>query len=151
MRWQLWLPRLELRRPDHHTEHRLTPPVPVLLPSGWTWLQTSSLPGELLCVTWVQVGVWFQGCSPTCWQARGAPAQEAPAFPQTPRRLTRPPRRSWRRITTAARSTLVSTSRSTDTRETPTVSQADSLVPSGHVSRIWFQGIFGNLIEFNQM
>lgn len=116
-----------------HTEHHLTRPVPVLLPSEWTWLRTSSPPGALLCATWAQAGGWFQGCSPTCWLARGAPAPGAPAFPRTPHRLTRPPRRSWRRTTTAARSTLESISSSTDTQRTPTVSPAHGLVQTGHV------------------
>lgn len=129
-----------------HAEPCTNHPVPVVVFLGWTWLQTSSPPGALLCVIWVQVVVWFQGCSPTCWQARGAPALEAPAYLQTPRRLIQPPRRSWRRITMAARSTRVSINRSTDTRETPTVSQADGVLQSGIMLRICFQGIFANLI-----
>lgn len=112
------------------SSHTLTVPVP--LPLGWTWLQTSSPPGAPRCVTWVQAEVWSRGCSPTCWQARGAPAQEAPAFPQTPLPLTQPPRRSWRRITTGAQSTPESISRSTDTPEIPTVSTGRRPVPSGH-------------------
>lgn len=94
--------------------------VLIVLYSEWTW--TCSPPGARLCVTWVQAEVWFQGCSPICWQEGGAPVREVLAFPQTPLPLNPPPRRSWRRITTGAPSTPDSISTSMDTQETPTVS-----------------------------
>ncbi len=125
-----------------------------LVSSGWTLLGISSLPGAVLCVTWVQVAVWFQGCSPTCWQAGGAPVQETPAFPQTPLPLTPPLRRSWRRITMGTQSTPESTSTSTDTLETPTVSSV--MVPShpsvftklsSVVLCLWIPVCFGTVSE----
>lgn len=94
----------------------------IVLSSGWTLPGTSRPPGAALCVIWVQVEVWFQGCSPTCWQAGGDPVREDPVSPQTLPPLIPPLRRSWRRITTATLSTLDSTNTSTDIPETLTVS-----------------------------
>lgn len=77
--------------------------------SEWTWPETSTPPGAQLCVTSVQVEVWFQGCRPTCWQAGGAPVRGGPVSPLTRLPPTPPLRRSWRKTTTAMPSTLDST------------------------------------------
>lgn len=112
--------------------------------SGWTSPWTSSPPGPLLCATWVLLVVWFQDCSPTCWQQVGLrPVRETPASLQTRLHPTSPLRRSWRRTTMGAAPTLGCTNTSTLTLETCTVSPAAGPVL---LTRSWVSYLVSNYL-----